>query len=164
MPPDLSVTLPHEIALPVVLKDAATVLQTILKMSAAPKFTLTIPPGVKREVPDPQGQMLGLDFSSIYVGLDDPEEIYVRRDDGHVLADIGVIESERPTGNIPLMYFSGGRTRISKAVIAAFAIAVAELVGSEIEDSSGNWMPRETFTANDLLRAMTGPSAFNDCR
>jgi len=165
MPPNLSVPLRREFALSVILKDAATVLQTILNMPSPPRFTLTIPPGVKGEVKDPTGQMLGEGFSGVYVGLDDPKGIYVAPEDGDVQADIGVIVLRRRTPEEgPWVYFAGGRSKTSKALIAALAIAVAERVGSDIADYSGHWMPQDMFTANDLLHAMTGSSAFDNCR
>jgi hypothetical protein len=66
------------------LKDAAAVLETTLSMPSAPRFILTIPPGAKGDVKDPQMQMLGIGFSGVYVGLDDQEGIY-GLDDGDVL-------------------------------------------------------------------------------
>jgi len=43
---------------------------------------------------------------------------------------------------------------LSKAVVAAFAIAVAKLVGSPIEDGSGHWMPQHEFSPEELMAAM----------
>jgi hypothetical protein len=129
--------------LSVVLKDAAVLLQTILRTETLPKFICSVPPGVKKKVPDIEAQFLGLGFSSVYVRLEHEEG---------VLADIGVTYSWTQ-GEPPHEYFTGGRS--TKALIAAFAIAVAKLVDSPIEDGSGHWMPQEEFSPEELMVAMT---------
>ncbi len=149
MPPSLSVDLKREFMFSVVLREATAVLQSILGIEFVPRLTCTLPPGVKREVRDIEGQFLGLGFSGAYVSLEhDPE----------VLVGVGVI-SVRTQGRPPLVYFAGGRTRNSKALVAALAIAVARLVDGPIEDGSGHWMPQDEFSPGELIAAMTSASA-----
>lgn len=146
MPPSLSVELKREFMFSVVLKEAAVVLQLMLKTDFVPKLACRIPPGVRREVPDIESEFLGLGFPGAYVSL--PGEAGVH-------ASVGVITSVRPYGHVPHAYFAGGRTQDSKAVVASFAIAVSRLVDSPIVDGSGHWMPQDEFTADDLMAAMS---------
>jgi len=130
--------------LSVVLRDAEVILQELLNLKSAPRFDCVVPPGVKIEVPDITSQFLGLGFPGAYIQLED---------DSEVLAHIGVV-TVRTQGSLPHAYFAGGRSTKGKALVAALAIAVANLVGSPIEDVSGHWMPREEFTPEELRVAM----------
>jgi hypothetical protein len=154
MPPSLSVTLKREFALSVVLERSAIILQTILRSACKPRFMLSVPPGANQEAPEIQSQFLGLGFPGLYVGLED---------EYGVLVHVGVFSAMR-AGEPIHAYFAGGRSSTSKAAVAAFAIAVARLVDSPIEDGSGHWMPKDTFSADELLLAMTSSSAFHNCR
>ena len=145
VPPDLSVGLKREFSLSTVLKDAAIVLQALLDLKSTPRLKCTVPPGVKQKITDITGEFLGLGFPGVYVQLED---------DPDVLAGIGVITTMTPNTS-PLAYFSGGRSVEGKALVAALAIAVARLVGSPIEDSSGHWMPNEEFTPEELKAAIS---------
>jgi hypothetical protein len=152
MPPSLCVPLKREFALSVVLENAAPLLQTILSLPTVPTFALTIPPGVANQTIGIPEQVLGAGFSGRYIGFEH----------GEVLAEIGVINRNRP-GEPVAAYFSGGRSKTSKALVAALAIATARLVGSHISDYSGHWMKCDDFSADDLLLTMTTVSAFDNC-
>lgn len=130
--------------LSVILEDAAVLLQTILRTEARAEFICVVPPGVREEVPDIESQFLGLGFPGVYIGLES--------EDG-VLVHVGVVSmmTEREP---PHAYFGGGRSPVSKAVVACFAIAVARLVNSPIQDGSGHWMPRGEFSPEELMAAM----------
>jgi len=145
LPPSLSVDLQREFMLSVILRSAELVLQEILKTETLLKIYCTIPPGVKREVPDIEGQFLGLGFSGVYIHLENDLE---------TLVQVGVITTHQQ-GRPPHTYFTGGRTRISKALVAALAIAVAGLVQSPIVDGSGHWMQQEECSPTELMIVMT---------
>lgn len=145
LPPSLSVDLKREFMLSVVLRSTELVLQEILKTETLPKIYCTIAPGVKREVPDIEGQFFGLGFSGVYAHLENDLE---------TLVQVGVITTHQQ-GRPPHAYFAGGRTKISKALVAALAIAVARLVQSPIVDGSGHWMQQEECSSEELMIAMT---------
>jgi hypothetical protein len=119
--------------------------ETLGKILGKPvlRMSCVLPPGVKKHVPDIEGQFLGAGFSGVYVSIPDLPES---------LVDIGYCEAWFAK-QLPWAYFAGGRSRNTKLLTASLAIAVAELVGSSIEDDH-HWIKKDEYSPDELLEAM----------
>ena len=143
MPPRLSVRIPREFFFSVILRKSEETLGKILGKPVS-KFSCVLPPGVKRDVTDIEGQFLGAGFSGAYVSLTDfPES----------LCHVGYCDASF-AHEIPWVSLSGGRSRNTKLFTASLAISVAEIVGSPIEDSGHHWIKKDEYDPGELLAAM----------
>ncbi len=144
MPPSLSVRIPREFFFSVILRKSEEALGRILGKPVS-RISCVLPPGVKKDVTDIEGQFLGAGFSGAYVSISDfPDSI----------CHVGYVEMAAYRGR-PFAYFSGGRSRNTKLLTASLAIAVAELLESPIEDSGHHWIKKDEYDPGELLAAMT---------
>jgi hypothetical protein len=129
----------------VILRKSEETLGKILGKSVS-RISCVLPPGVKKQVPDIEGQFLGAGFSGVYVSIADfPES----------LVDVGYCDASF-AHEPPWAYFGGGRSRDTKLFTASLAIATAELVGSPIEDSGHRWIKKDEYDPSELFAAMIG--------
>jgi hypothetical protein len=144
LPPSLSVRITREFLFSVILRKSEKILGKVLSGKSVSQSSCTLPPGVKKHIEDIEGQFLGAGFSGAYVSnADCPES---RVDVGYV--QMAIVREQ------PFAYFSGGRSRNTKLLTASLAIAVAELVGSPIEDSGHHWIKKDEYSPDELLAAM----------
>ena len=107
-------------------------------------MSCVLPPSVKKHVPDIEGQFLGTGFSGVYVSIAVfPES----------LCDVGYCDTNFEH-ELPWVYLSGGRSRETKLLTASLAIAVAQTVGSLIEDSGHHWIRKDEYSPEELLVEM----------
>jgi hypothetical protein len=143
LPPRLSVRIHREFFFSVILRKSEETLGRILGKPVS-KISCVLPPGVKRDVTDIEGQFLGAGFSGAYVSIGDfPES----------LCDVGYCDASF-AHEIPWVSLSGGRSRNTKLFTASLAISVAEIVGSPIEDSGHHWIKKDEYDPGELLTAM----------
>jgi len=142
LPPSLSVRIRREFLLSVVLRKSEETLGKILGKPVS-RISCVLPPGVKKHIPDIEGQFLAAGFSGVYVSIADFPESHVA---------IGYCEASFAR-QLPWAYFSGGRSRNTKLFTASLAIAVADLVGSQIEDDH-HWIKKDEYSPDELMAAM----------
>jgi hypothetical protein len=143
LPPSLSVRIPREFFFSVILRKSEETLGRLVGKPVS-KLSCVLPPGVKKDVTDIEGQFLGAGFSGAHVSTADFRES---------LCHVGYVEMAAYRGR-PFAYFSGGRSRTTKLLTASLAIAVAELVESPIEDSGHHWIKKDEYNPDELLAAM----------
>ena len=143
MPPSLSVRIHREFFFSIILRKSEETLGKILGKPVS-RMSCALPPGVKKQVLDMEGQFLGAGFSGAYVSIADfPES----------LCHVGYCDASF-AHEVPWAYLSGGRSRNTKLFTASLAIAIAEIVGSPIEDSGHHWIKKDEYDPGELLAAM----------
>lgn len=143
MPLSLSVRISREFFFSVILRKSE---ETLGKMLGRPvsKMLCVLPPGAKNQVPDVESQFIGAGFSGAYVSTADLPESFC-----HVGYCDGSFAHEKPW-----VYLSGGRSRDTKLLTASLAIALAQTVGSPIEDCGHHWLRKDEYSPEELLAEM----------